>query len=327
MTKLKLLFALFISILIFTSCDEDNEYESHVNVSQINIQDDIMITNIAFKNDYSGLLCGGTKNESGAIYLTADAGRSWTKTYESDSLSVNNLFYLSDSVVFACGDSLMILKSTDGGHNWTLINLDNIPLDEYYVPYHEIYATSETNLFAIGGEHFYKGLWSETETGNYPWRHTSYDNEFASMCFIDENTGFFGGYGLMIVTEDGGNSFDFIDFENDFFVDMETDENGNVYAVSERGILYFSTDLGYNWSNLIDDYYAEFTDLYLGAETSVVCGWNGIVYLRSGENERWEELKEIPEANYYCAYVNSVNEVFLGSDNGTIYILNKKRSI
>ncbi|PLX09411.1 MAG: hypothetical protein C0596_02400 [Marinilabiliales bacterium] len=325
MKNLYLLFGFIIAVLVFSSCEEHDEYETNVSVDKISLNDSIKIRNFAFKNIENGLLCGGTKNTYGAIYLTSDAGRTWTKTYQSDSLSVNNLYYLSDSIVYACGDSLMILKSYDGGLNWSLINLDNLPFEEYRVPYHEIYANSEDNLFLVGGESFYKGIWSETETGNYPWTHDTYDNEMASMCFVNENIGFFGGYGLMLVTEDGGETFDYIDFENDFFIDMEADEHGNVYAVSDIGILYYSSDLGYNWSLLIDDYNAEFSDMYLGEETSVVCGWNGILYMKKGEDGKWLEIEDIPEVNYYCTYVNSRDEIFLGSDDGQIYILNKKR--
>jgi photosystem II stability/assembly factor-like uncharacterized protein len=325
MKTLNLLITFLILTIVFISCDEQDEYDATVSVDKISIADTIRIRTIVFNGGDNGLLCGGNKNTSGSIYSTDDGGHNWIRKYHSDSLSVNSLFYLNDSVVFACGDSLMILKSIDGGQNWDIVNLDNYPFDEYYVPYHEIYANSEENIFAIGGEDYYKGLWSETETGNYPWTHDSYDNELASICFVSEYIGFFGGYGIMFVTEDRGNTFDYIDFEDEFFVDMEADEFGNVYAVSDRGLLYFSSDLGYNWSEEINDYYAEFTDLSLGEETSVVCGWDGIVYIKTKDSEKWTKTEDVPKLNYYCSCVNARNEIFLGSDNGEIYILNKKR--
>ena len=155
--------------------------------------------------------------------------------------------------------------------------------------------------FLVGGEHFGKKLWSET--ANYPWTHDSYDNEFASLCFVTEYVGFIGGYGIIMVTEDGGNTFDHIDFENDFFVDIETDNVGNVYAVSNRGILYYSSDLSYNWYTLIDDYNTEFTDLFLGKEVSAVSGLNGLVYIKNSKNRNSLKTKNIPKLNYYSVCV------------------------
>lgn len=319
------LFIVFVCVL--AACDNDTEYQAKVTVDKISLNDSIKIRKIEFVNDNNGLLCGGTRKSNGSIYITNDGGDSWTKTYHSDSLSVNSFYYLDDSIVFACGDSLMFLKSFDGGQNWDLIELGNYPYEEYFVPYHDIYANSETNIFIVGGEHFYKGIWSETETGNYPWTHDTYDNEIASICFVSEYIGFFGGYGFMFVTEDRGNTFDFIDFEDEFFVDIEADDHGNVYAVSDIGILHYSSDLGYNWSRLIDDYSAEFTDLFLGAEVSAICGYDGLVYLRNSGNGAWLKTKDVPNVNFYSVCVNDRNEIFLGSDNGEIYILNKRRKI
>ena len=315
------------SVVIFSACERDDNYEVKVNVDKISLNDSIRIQKIQFYNENTGIICGGTKNTNGSIYITNDGGSTLTKTFHSDTLSVNSFFYLNDSVVFACGDSLMLLKSNNHGHDWSIIELENYPLLDDYVPYNDVYANSEENIFLVGGEYFDKGLWSKTETGNNSWTHYAYDNEFASVCFVTEYVGFFGGYGRIMVTEDGGNTFDFIDFEDDFFVDIETDGDGNVYAVSDIGILYYSSDLGYNWSRLIDDYHAKFTDLFLGKEVSAVCGLDGLVYLRNSKNGNWSKTKDTPKRNYYSVCISYRNEIFLGSEKGEIYVLNKKRTI
>lgn len=317
-----------IAGLFLVSCENDNEeYTNNTSIDKISIPESIRIRNITFNTDNNGLLCAGIKNTIGSIYKSNDGGNSWNRTYHSDSLSVNSLFYLNDTIVFACGDSLMLLKSVDAGENWDLINLTNYPLVDYYVPYYDIHANSEENIFVVGGEHFNKGIWSKTETGGYPWTHDTYDNQFYTMCWVSDYVGFFAGYGIIIVTEDGGNTFDYIDFEDDFFVDMEVDKNGIVYAVSDRGILYSTNDLGYNWTTEIDDYYATFVDMYIGEEKSVICGWKGVVYVKNNENTSWSELENMPNIDFYCTYINSQNEIFLGTNNGEIYILNKKRSV
>lgn len=327
MRKSKLFLILFfiIATIIMASCDNEQNYTLTTPVNQISINESIRIRSIEFRTNDIGLLCGGEKNDVGSIYKTTDGGETWIQKYHSDSLSVNNLFYLNDTIVYACGDSLMILKSSDSGNTWNTISLSNEPYEEYYVPYYDIHANSEENIFAVGGEHFYKGLYSETETGNYPWTHTSYDNQFYSMCFVGDYIGFFAGYGIMLVTEDGGNTFDDVTFPDDFFIDMEADSYDNVFALSERGILYSTSDLGYNWVTEIDDSYATFTDMHIGVEKSAVCGWQGLVYTRDNSGS-WKEIDDLPQENFYCTYVNSDNEIFLGSKDGNLYILNKKRT-
>ncbi|MDD2634069.1 MAG: hypothetical protein PHW82_01060 [Bacteroidales bacterium] len=316
-----------ICMVVFSACQPYSNYEVKVSVNKINLNDSIKIKKIQFYNENLGILCGGVKNTNGSIYITNDGGSSWTKTFHSDSLSVNSVFYLNDSIVFACGDSLMLLKSNNQGRDWAIIELENYPLLNDYVPYNDVYANSEENIFLVGGEYFDKGLWSKIEVGNNSWIHDPYDNEFASICFVSEYIGFFGGYANVMITEDGGNTFDFVDFDDDFFVDIENDGDGNVYALSDIGVLYYSSDLGYNWTRLINDYNAKFTDLSLEKELAAVCGLDGIVYLRNLKNSDWLKIKDIPKCNYYSVCVSYRNEIFLGAEKGEIYVLNKKRRI
>lgn len=315
-----------ILILAFLGCDDNNDYSYSITYKESQIAENIPISCVRFINDEDGLLCGGLKNETGSIYQTNDGGNNWNLVFHSDSLSVNDIFYLSDSVVYACGDSLLFLKSTNGGTVWERVVLGNLPYEEYSVPYNAVYAHSEENIYLIGGEHYDKGLWSETETGNYPWIHDSYDNQFNAMCFVSQYVGFFGGYGILIVTEDGGNTFDNIDLYGNNFVDLETDENLTVYALSDYGILYSTADLGYNWTTEIDDYKSEFTDMCFGKNIYAVCGKNGKMYMRNYDQNEWEIVKDIPKVDYLSVFVKDNDEIVVGSDNGEIYIFNSRRT-
>lgn len=317
----------FCALATLVSCEDENENNNNtVKVDKFQISENLRIRSIEFISNTTGLLCCGEKNTSGSIYRTTDGGETWNRSFHSDSLSVNDVFYLNDTIVFACGDSLLFLKSKDGGNTWFVTELPNLPYEEYYVPYNSVYANSEENIFLIGGEHYYKGLWSETETGAYPWIHDSYDNQFNSMCFVSEYVGFFAGYGILIVTEDGGNTFDDIDLYGNDFVDLEIDKYLTVYALSDYGILYSTTDLGYNWTTEIDEYDTEFTDMYFGDNVSVVCGKSGIVYLRKENENSWTLTEGIPEVDFYSSFVKDNDEIVLGAANGEIYILNHKRT-
>lgn len=326
MKKLIPIIIAIIIIAIFTACDNENDYNFSITAKKYQISESVRICSISFKDNNEGLLCGGAKNGSGIIYKTLDGGENWTMVFHSDSLSVNDVFYLDDSVVYACGDSLLFLKSINGGNTWEIITLSNYPYQEYYVPYNSVYANSEENIFIVGGEHYNKGLWSETETGNYPWIHDSYDNQFNAMCFVNQYVGFFGGYGILIVTEDGGNTFDDIDLYGNNFVDLETDNNLVVYALSDYGILYSTTDLGYNWTTEINDYKSEFTDMCFAENLAVVCGKNGKMYLKNTTQNEWKIINDIPKVDYYCSFIKENEEIVLGSDNGEIYIFNHKRT-
>lgn len=312
-------------MFIFTACDDQNNIEYTPKLNEYQVDEDITICDIEFISDEIGLLCGGAKNDFGSIYKSTDGGETWTQTFRSDTLSVNDIFFLNDSVVYACGDSLMVLKSIDGGDNWETIVLSNLPWEAYYVPYNCIFANDELNIFAVGGEHYNKGLLSETEEGNAHWSHTSYDNQFNAICFVSEYVGFFAGYGILLVTEDGGNTLDYIDLEGNDFVDLEIDKYNTVYALSENGILYSTNDLGYNWNTEIGSYQGGFNDLHFNESLGIVCGNNGTIYRKEFGEFTWTKLKGITDFNLHSVFVKPNGEVLIGAENGKVLMLDKKR--
>jgi photosystem II stability/assembly factor-like uncharacterized protein len=313
-------------MFVFTACDDENNIEYKPKLTEYQIDEDVTICDIEFVSDEIGLLCGGEKNNFGSIFKTFDGGDTWVQTFRSDTLSVNDIFFLNDSIVYACGDSLMVLKSIDGGDNWETLVLSNLPWEAYYVPYNCIFANDQSNIFAVGGEHYNKGLLSETEQGNTHWSHSSYDNQFNSICFVSEFVGFFAGYGILLVTEDGGNTFDYIDLEGNDFVDIETNKYNTVYALSENGILYSSSDLGYNWNTEINSYQGGFNDLHFNESIGIVVGNNGIIYRKETNGMTWIKLKDVTDYNLHAVFVKSNGEVVIGAENGKVLMLDKKRT-
>ena len=312
-------------MFVFIACDDDNNVEYQPKLTEYQVDEDITICDIEFINDEIGLLCGGAKNDFGSIYKSIDGGETWVRTFRSDTLSVNDIFFLNDSVVYACGDSLMVIKSIDGGDNWETLVLSNLPWDAYKVPFNCIYANDESNIFAVGGEHYNKGLFSETEDGNIHWSHTSYDNQFNAICFVSEYVGFFAGYGILLVTEDGGNTFDYIELEGNDFVDVETDNYNTVYALAENGILFSTYDLGYNWNTEIHNYLGGLNDMHFNASFGIVCGNDGLIYRRENGVSTWTKLKGVTDFNLHSVFVKSNGEVLIGAENGKVLMLDKKR--
>jgi photosystem II stability/assembly factor-like uncharacterized protein len=96
--------------------------------------------------------------------------------------NVTNLFFINDSLGFGCGDRVdfslpsgqyldIIYKTTDGGHNWTLIH------KEYQYPYKGFYNNisfaDDKNGIAVG---FY-GKIAMTNDGGDTWVYEPYPND------------------------------------------------------------------------------------------------------------------------------------------------------
>jgi photosystem II stability/assembly factor-like uncharacterized protein len=307
--------------VLFISCNDNNGiYEINFNYQKVEIPELIKIRNITFYNDSYGLLCAGEKNSSGSIYVTGDGGVNWDRLFYSDRNCVNDICIVNDTLVLACGDSYMFLKSTNKGMSWISEEVSGIS-SFFNISYNGIFAIDEKNFFLVGGDFYNQGLISEFE--NTQWINTLFPGTINSVCFLTRFIGFFGGSDIFLYTDDGANTFS---INNEFgfnIVDLGKDRYDNLYVVYSNGLVSSTFDLGNNWINNIVDHSSVFTDSYFGQNMSVVCGRNGIVYVKQDGGD-WKWVGNLPAENFECAFVNKNNEIFLGTDKGEIFILNRK---
>lgn len=71
--------------------------------------------------------------QPGIIIKTTDGGTTWDTIYHNDSKEINKIDVVNENIVFACGNSGLILRSLNGGVIWTqdafphsIINLNQI---------------------------------------------------------------------------------------------------------------------------------------------------------------------------------------------------------
>ena len=87
-------------------------------------------------SDYDGsvLVVGGCNNTTGGVYVSTNSGTNWTRRY-SDNAHIWRVDCSDDgSVILGCQTTIQVVRSTNGGVNWT----DVTPADETYKAY---YAT------------------------------------------------------------------------------------------------------------------------------------------------------------------------------------------
>jgi hypothetical protein len=311
---------------LFYSCTRIEPVDVQPNITTIELPETFNVDKILFINDQKGFAAGGAKNTNGSIYMTSDGGTTWLKSYENDSLSINDMAFYNDLYGFACGDSMLLLKTIDGGLTWQQYNFPNLPYPEYRVPYNSVYILDSLHIFLAGGENYYKGLTSELEPGEEQWAHHSFDNEVRDAVFIDEYVGFFACYGQVLVTEDGGNTFTYLDIEDEYFYDLEYFE-GQIWLLGRYGKLFSSADLGNTWNLNTDFREMTLRDLYLSETDSYICGDNGLLYLSRDKAQSWQSIDGFDGANLNSISVNPSGEVWIGADEGKVFVLNRRRSV
>ncbi len=239
------------------------------------------INEIYFRNDKNGYLVAGRK-----MFITADAGKTWTETrlYQAgdfkdltpeflsirfadkkQGLAVGSLFNKNDEVV----DSL-VMRTGDGGETWT-----------------RIVVPTRVELFHLdfnGSSHGWiagaSGVILATTDGGLTWtkQNTGATRYLFNVDFRDDFFGFaVGGGGTILRTEDGGRNWEKIgtNFAETFKrVDFADDKNG--WIVGHRGTILRSSDKGRTWVKQESGTASDLYGLFMAKKSGWAVGAAGI---------------------------------------------------
>lgn len=298
----KVIQILLLNILLF-SCNKD-EISLNYSVETISSNPEINFHQLFFINESTGFLVGGHRWNSGTIYKTVDGGFSWNLNLNTDQ-SLYAINFLNDSVGFACGESLILLKTFDQGVSWEEYNFPYYPDELYTVPFKKIEFVNDTIVYLVGGMYFDRGLIAKSSNGGSWWNWDLFDYELSSSHLFNSDYGIFSGYGHFVVTQDGAQSFEVVDFDDDFFTSIYFLDAQTGYACGYDGGVYKTNNAGNQWEVLINannlwTKRVHLNDIHmLNADKGIAVGNNGVVVVTYDGGNNWKnfDIKEGLDCN------------------------------
>jgi photosystem II stability/assembly factor-like uncharacterized protein len=317
---------LFAAVLLsIAACKKDLEAISY---DELNVGEDINLRDVHFVNGQIGFACGGNRDSHGAIFRTADGGQTWDKVFSHDSKSINCIGFFNDSVGYAGGDFLHLLKTTDGGLNWNFRWLaDTVPTDEDKRPAFKEFQTFFNIGYMIGGEDYDAGVIYMTNDAGNSWTFHSFDQEVNSVDFFGQLYGIIGGYGRIYSTTDNGATFPISDIQGDYFTGVQFINSSTATAVGNNGGIYKSEDLGSTWETIRERNGSfgrryNFNDVEYGNGFVYAVGENGLLIRIGDVGTSWTEMASIGENDLYgIRYSSHSGRFYIPSENGKIFVI------
>lgn len=197
---------------------------------------------VNFSSRDIGYVCG----DSGIVYKTINSGVTWNRLNTGTSKTLWSIYFINDSLGFACGYN-KIVKTIDGGSNWSIQNLDSNILHSIFFPSDSI-GYCKTIGCHPHNQTLYK-TFDQGVTWNMIWSSPSLC--FSGMSFPSNDSGYIAGQFGISKTTDGGSTWlpqhstglawDFYDDLIDvFFLNNDTGfavGAGQFYRTSRGGIL------------------------------------------------------------------------------------------
>jgi photosystem II stability/assembly factor-like uncharacterized protein len=314
--------SLFI-ILLLSGCAKD---KVDIKYEEFRMKDHINLKGICFIDEQNGFLVGGEKGIAGALYETNDGGLSWNITQGFDKC-LFDVSFVDAHTGYICGDSILIVRTEDGGESWNRMEYPWLPPDNYLLPLTHIEMIDDTVAFISGGAYFDRGLIFKTRNGGNWWQFDLLNNQIACSNFSSDLKGIFGGYGLMTSTNDGGQSYEPIDIKNDFYTSFHFINNEIGFASGYNGGIYKTSDGGQNWesvetANNVLGKRVHWNDIYFrNNEKGIVVGNNGELLITEDGGSNWKHPNTFTDMNLYSVNVQNQNFLWITAASGYLFRL------
>ncbi len=321
------IFILAIIIISVWSCKKQEKL--NIPLENISLDEQITIRDIRFINDQIGFACGGVRDESGYVFKTIDGGATWSTFTMPFPKCVYSIQVFSEDTIMVGADDTFIFYTTDG-NNWQTQWHDSEEL-----PFHEnnrpaiknIQFLNDTLGYFVGGENFNKGVIYKTIDGGDNWSFDTLFHEMRGMHFINENEGFFSGYGYVGKTTDGAISFEQVEIDRDFYMSIQQLSNGSIITVSNTGDVLKSMDSGTTWNrvlkgNKLFGRRVGYNQMLFEDETGFIVGNDGIILASSDFGESWKKIDYSGKENFNAVHQLN-NMVYVAGENGKILKFSK----
>lgn len=256
-------------------------------------------------------------------------GQTWTQISVPSNKKLNCISFSGNQTGYIGGADSTLLKSTDGGHTWQLLN----PVGLTFFPgggniQKMKFINDSTGFITVGP---YGGAYKTVDGGN-TWTALSLSNGLCfndGLYFFDENTGFIGGTGCfqgeMIdkITAGiaGAAQLNHPSFDNSSLItDIDFYDNNLGLASAKGGRIYRTTDGGNTWDS-VSVYGFSMNSVAFINDTLCYAGYtynNGGFGILISENGGLTWAEDFSSAtffypNYYGIHVDINDKVFVGA--------------
>ena len=242
--------------------------------------------------------------EYGRILVRENADSAWIQANVPVQTTITAVEFIDDKVAWAVGHQGVILKTIDGGYNWSKV-FDGIQLTSLLKTSLEVQVTLLTAEFERAqsagiDEDSLDELEMQLDDASYKLEDltatSGIEIAFFDVLFNAADYGLvIGAYGAMLETKDGGNNWEYIGFQvpnpEGFHLNSLTiDDNNNIYIVGEAGLGMATSDQGQSWRSLNIDYLGSLFGIQVNGSSLYSYGLRGNMFASQDQGETWQHL-------------------------------------
>jgi len=276
------------------------------------------INKILFINDSIGYMVGGEKYETSELLSTSDGGRTWNRFFKSgnDSKGVYGIACDGQHVVAVGYEGK--LYTPDADNSW---QTRQTSFWEWYQGLS--FATPEKG-FIVSGEGYALGCIYRLDPSMNAYKIDSFAYQLCDIRFSNAQVGYTCGYGSVLKTEDGGDSWVLQNIQGDFFRSISAVDPLHVWIAGYNGSIIHTDDGGQHWEkqrNGDDPFLAKYrlrAIVFKNLDTGYAAGDKGLIVKTTDGGKHWSVLKSDTDKDLKCITIHPDGSLWIGGSNGLV---------
>lgn len=263
--------------------------------------------------------------------LVKDGSEEWQQSHVPTSVLITAIHFVDGQTVWASGHDGVLLQSTDGGVSWTrkmdgyeLLEMEQVWLERREAELTELMESTDDEELAFEYEYLLDELVFQIQAAEIQ-QDVGPTKPFLDVFFRTAEHGFaIGAYGLMLETQDAGESWDVVTerLENPtgFHLNqMISNQDGELFIIGEAGQLFRSADHGQQWELLDSPYHGSFFGgLFDQQGRFWVYGLRGNVFVSSDNGDTFTSVDSGTRYNLNSGTVLADGTIALVGHSGTL---------
>jgi photosystem II stability/assembly factor-like uncharacterized protein len=177
------------------------------------------LNSVFFLNEDDGWAGGNGRN----ILITHDGGEHWIYNQLESEYPITDIQFVDPDTGFLVNGN--VLKSTDGGLNWSLTSGWTYPISDLY------FLDSQSG-WCVGDE----GCLFKTMNGGVDWEaaYSGTDRDLYAVYFVDAYLGWIAGDGIVMKSTNGGDKWEICYESRDIFLKIQFLNESQGYVLADK---------------------------------------------------------------------------------------------
>lgn len=307
-------------ILTTVSCKKDLIEPEHV--WQLDSRVTTNLNAISFLDNSICIIGGGSTFYRSTVVRSTNGGYSWTADSLADApKEMYGMSVSADGGVFLSGVDGLVVASKDKGQSWQANRIGN------WLTYKGgSFVTADTGIFVS------TTLQRQCTITRIDSNYNIIDEQthlfgLNNIYMTSKDTGYVVGYGAVMKTTDMGDTWQFLNIDNDNFTAMDIHGN-TIWMCGANGGIFYSADGGLSWerrrngNDLALPRYRLRCILFGEAEEGWAAGDDGVLLLTKDGGKHWYRYKQFTSSSIRCMAWCPNGDILVAGDNGTLFRIN-----